>query len=165
MLRKTAICLSALVLLTAIVAAASPDFSGKWVMNKAKSEFRFGPDGPVPDVTMSVQQGTDSIKVSQTFAGEQGEFNQEFDLKINGAAQEIQGFANQPAKASAKWDASVLVVLVLDISQDFQGGDTSGTFTVNERWELSADGKTLTIVTKLTGPMGDMNSKRVMEKQ
>jgi len=56
-------------------------------------------------------------------------------------------------------------VLVLDISQDFQGGDTSGTFTVNERWELSPDGKTLTIVTKLTGPMGDMNSKRVMEKQ
>ncbi len=162
MLRKTAICLSAIVLLTAMVAAASPDFSGKWVMNKAKSEFRFGPDGPVPDVTMSVQQSADSIKVSQTFAGEQGEFNQDFDLKINGATQEIQGFANQPAKASAKWDASVLV---LDISQDFQGGDASGTFSVNERWELSPDGKTLTIVTKLTGPMGDMNSKRVMEKQ
>ncbi len=162
MLRKTAICLSAIVLLTAMVGAASPDFSGKWVMNKAKSEFRFGPDGPVPDVTMSVQQSADSIKVSQTFAGEQGEFNQDFDLKINGVTQQIQGFANQPAKASAKWDASVLV---LDISQDFQGGDTSGTFTVNERWELSPDGKTLTIVTKLTGPMGDMNSKRVMEKQ
>jgi carbon monoxide dehydrogenase subunit G len=109
-----------------------------------------------------VQHAADSIKVAQTFAGENGEFNQEFDLKINGVAQEIKGFADQPAKASAKWDASVLV---LDISQDFQGGDTSGTFKVNERWELSADGKTLTIVTKLTGPMGDMNSKRVMEKQ
>ncbi len=162
MLRKSAVCLSVILLVSSIVCAATPDFSGKWVMNKEKSEFSMGPDSPTPDVTMTVQQAADSIKVAQTFAGANGEFNQEFDLKINGVAKEIKGFADQPAKASAKWDASVLV---LDISQDFQGGDTSGTFKVNERWELSADGKILTIVTKVTGPMGDMNSRRVMEKQ
>jgi len=154
--------LSVMVLLIAVVWAATPDFSGKWVMNKEKSEFRLGPDGPVPDITMTVEQTADSIKVSQTFAGENGEFSQEFNLKTNGVSQEIQGFANQPAKASAKWEGAALVV---DISQDFQGGDASGTFTVHEQWGLSADGKTLTIVGKFTGPMGEMNSKRVMEKQ
>jgi len=162
MLRKSAVYLSVILLVSSIVYAATPDFSGKWVMNKAKSEFRMGPDGPTPNVTLSVQQAADSIKVSQTFSGENGEFNQEFDLKINGQVQEIQGFGNQPAKASAKWEASALL---FDFTQEFQGGDASGTFKANERWELSADGKTLTIVTKLTGPMGEMNSKRVMEKQ
>ncbi len=40
-----------------------------------------------------------------------------------------------------------------------------GTMKTNERWELSADGKTLTISTKMQGPMGESEIKRVMEKQ
>ncbi len=162
MLKKSAVCLSVILLVSSIVCAAAPDFSGKWVMNKAKSEFKMGPDSPTPDVTLSVQQAADSIKVSQKFAGENGEFQQEYSLKINGVVQEIQGFGNQPAKASAKWDASVLVI---DMTQDFSGGDTQGTFKANERWEMSADGKTITILTKINGPMGEMSAKRVMEKQ
>ncbi len=96
-------------LIATVALAASPDFSGKWVINKEKSNFRFGPDGPTPDVTMTIEQAADAIKVKTHMSTERGDFDRDFTL--------------------------------------------------------NPDGKTLTINSKMQGPMGEFESKRVMEKQ
>lgn len=149
--------------LIAVVAyAASPDFSGKWVINKEKSNFRFGPDGPTPDVTMTIEQAADSIKVKTHMSTERGDFDRDYTLTPDGQTREMPWFMNRPAKVTAKWDGTALV---LDSVQEMQGGQMEGTMKTTERWELSADGKTLTIASKMQGPMGEFDSKRVMEKQ
>jgi hypothetical protein len=43
----------------------------------------------------------------------------------------------------------------------FNGADV----TLNDRWSLSADGKTLTIQRHVTSPMGETDRKIVLEKQ
>ncbi len=149
-------------LIATVAVAASPDFSGKWVINKEKSNFRFGPDGPTPDLTLAIEQTADSIKVHQHMSTERGDRDRDFTLTPDGQTRDIPWFMDRTAKVTAKWEGSVLV---LDVVMEMQGGQMEGTMKTNERWELSADGKTLTIDSKMQGPMGDFDSKRVMEKQ
>ncbi len=98
--------------------AASPDFSGKWVINKEKSNFRFGPDGPVPDVTMTIEQSADSIKVKTHMSSERGDFDRDYTLTPDGQTREMPWIMNRPAKVTAKWDGAALV---LDSIQEMQG--------------------------------------------
>lgn len=150
------------VMITALALAAPPDLSGKWVMNKEKSNFRLGPDGPTPDFTVTIEQTAEAIKVKQHMSSDRGDFDRDFTLTPDGQSREMPWFMNRPAKVTVKWDQAVLLVQAV---QELQGGQMEGTMTTNDRWELSADGKTLTIDTKMQGPMGEWESKRVMEKQ
>lgn len=151
-----------LVVMAGIALAAPPDFSGKWVINKEKSNFRFGPDGPTPDMTMTIEQTADAVKVSQHMSTERGDFDRDFTLNPDGQTREMPWFMNRPAKVTARWEGAALLV---DSMAEMQGGQMQGTMKTSERWQLSADGKTLTIDSKMQGPMGEFDSKRVMEKQ
>jgi len=146
-------------MITTLVLAAPPDFSGKWVINKEKSDFRLGPDGPTPDFSMTITQSAASIDIKQKISTEQGEFEREYKLIPDGQAHETPWFMNRPAQVTSKWDGSVLV---LEAVQETQEGDKA---TTKDRWELSADGKTLTMTSSMQSPMGEWNSKRVMDKQ
>ncbi len=146
-----------------LVFAANPDFSGNWVLNKDKSNYRMGRDGgATPDINLTVQQTADSVAVKQQVTNERGTRDSEYTLKTDGAEQEIPGFMGRTSKATAKWEGNVLVV---DTVSQFEREGEQITIKSNDRWELSADGKTLTITGKTSTPMGERESSRVFEKK
>ena len=146
-----------------MVFAANPDFSGNWALNKDKSNYRMGRDGgATPDINMTVAQTAEAISVKQQVTTERGTRDSEYTLKTNGEEQEIPGFMGRTSKATAKWEGSVLVV---DTVSQFEREGEQITIKSNERWELSADGKTLTIAGKSSTPMGDRETSRVFEKK
>jgi hypothetical protein len=161
MSRKVSVGLFVLVLLGGALWAA-PDFSGKWVLNKDKSEYTMGRGGSTPDVTMTVEQSGDTLKVHQRLSGEFGDRDTDYTLQINGQSQEIQGMMGQPAQATAKWDGNALVV---ETKQEVQRDNFQGTISNTDRWELSADGKVLTISGKGSTPRGERVNKRVFDKK
>jgi len=63
-----------------------------------------------------------------------------------------------PIKSTLKWDGDTLLI---DAKGQF--GDTE--FTGQEKWTLSDDGKTLTIVRHFKSSMGEDGHKLVFEKQ
>ncbi len=62
------------------------------------------------------------------------------------------------SKVTPKWEGDVLVVTTVREGQQ-------GTMTSTERWEVSADGKTLTIASKNQSPRGEIKNKMVYQKQ
>lgn len=145
------------VIATALVSLAlsAPDFSGKWVLNKDQSEMRTR-DGQKPDITMTVEQTADTLKVKQESSIEF--MNREYSLKLNGEPTEVPGRRGGSQKMTAAWEGDVLVVTSV---REFDGN----TMTSTDRWQLSADGKVLTVAGKRQTPGGDFESKMVYDKQ
>jgi len=136
------------------LAFAAPDFSGKWALNKDQSQMRTR-DGATPDITLTVEQTAETLKVKQESSMDY--MNREYTLKLNGEPTEVPG-RRGPQKMTAAWEGDVLVVTTV---REFDGN----TMTSTDRWQLSADGKVLTVDGKRQTPGGDFESKMVYEKQ
>ncbi len=150
-----------LVLLVPVVYAQHSDFSGTWVLDKAKSDFQMGRGGGTPDITLKVKQTGDTIKVNEQFSSEMGSRDRAYTLKINGEEQQIQGFMGRPATATAQWDGSKLVV---STTMSFERQGQKMEMASDDTWSLSQDGKVLTIDTTMESSFGTRTSKRVFDK-
>ncbi|RPI24118.1 MAG: hypothetical protein EHM61_18010 [Acidobacteria bacterium] len=155
MFKRTSLAFFLLVVLTGMALSAPPDFSGKWVLNKDQSEMRTR-DGEKPDITMTIEQAADTLKAKQESSVEF--MNREYTYKLNGETQEVAGRGGRMSKVTPKWEGDVLVVTTVREGQQ-------GTMTSTERWQLSADGKTLTIAGKNQSSRGEFESKMVYQKQ
>ncbi|RPJ58988.1 MAG: hypothetical protein EHM23_15650 [Acidobacteria bacterium] len=155
MSKKTSLAFIVMVVFCSLLLAAPPDFSGKWVLNKDQSEMRTR-DGEKPDITMTIEQAADTLKVKQESSSEF--MNREYSYKLNGETQEVEGRGGRMSKVTPKWEGDVLVVSTVREGQQ-------GTTTSTERWQLSADGKTLTIAGKNQSPRGEFESKMIYQKQ
>ncbi|MFB3905085.1 MAG: hypothetical protein ACE15E_16670 [Acidobacteriota bacterium] len=153
MLKKTSLAFVVVIALCSLVLSA--DFSGKWVLNKDQSEMRTR-NGEKPDITMTIEQTGDTLKVKQESSIEF--MNREYSYKLNGETQEVPGRGGRVSKVTPKWEGDVLVVTTVREGQQ-------GTMTSTERWQLSADGKILTIAGKNQSPRGEFESKMVYDKQ
>ena len=137
-------------------AAAKVNFAGDWKMNPAKSEF--GPNYPAPQrQTMKITHEDPKLKVNLDQAGERGEFSAEFNYTTDGkeCSNQIMGNA---VKSVLNWDGDALTF------------HTTATFnenniTLDDRWTLSEDGKTLTIKRHFKGGEREADQKIVLEKQ
>lgn len=141
--------------LTVALAAAPPNLSGTWKGNMAKSDF-----GQMPAPTSfsaKIDHKDPSLKVATTFVGDQGEMAFEMTLSTDGTetTNQMGSFA---IKSKAKWEGSALMV-------QSKASTDNGEFTTKEKWTLSEDGKTLTIVRTFSGPQGDMTQTVVHDKQ
>lgn len=135
--------------------AGRPDFSGVWKLNGDKSDF--GPM-PKPDkYEAKIDHKDPEMKVTTTQAGEQGERTTDAVFSTDGK-ETTNKMGPTEMKSKAKWDGSVLVI---DSKLDFQGNEIS----INEKWNLSEDGKTVTIDRMINAPQGDLALKFIMEKQ
>jgi len=135
--------------------AAPPNLSGSWKMNISKSDF-----GPMPAFTSMVtkiQHAEPNLKMSTTFSGEQGERTFDRTLTTDGA-ESTSEFGPMVFKSKCRWEGGTLLV-------DSVGSSDSGEFTVKEKWTLSEDGKTLTLVRTWSGPQGEMTQTMVHESQ
>jgi hypothetical protein len=141
--------------LAALAAQAKPNFAGDWKLNSAKSEFG---QFPAPSsLTEKITQDDTAIKLSVKMSSDNGDMNFDSSYNMDGTETTNQ-FGPSEMKSKAAWDGDSLVI------------NTKGTFGDNEmtfkdKWDLSADGKTITISRHWSSSMGEMDQKLVLEKQ
>lgn len=129
---------------------ARPDFSGTWVLDLKKSNYdnQYVSGSPTRSVTLVISHGEPEIKVTRTFALLDGEERTaEFVYYTDGRGEknEIVGrdrvSLGGTAASESKWKGARLVIRGTEHVKAF-GDVTRVDFT--EKWELSADGNTLT---------------------
>jgi hypothetical protein len=136
-------------------AQAKPNFTGTWKLNVSKSDFGAM---PAPDSrTDKITHEDPDLKDSTTQSGQMGEVSAELKYSTDGKETTNMVRGNE-VKSTAKWDGDELAI---DGKASFNGADVS----LKDRWSLSADGKTLTILRHVTSPMGETDQKIVLEKQ
>jgi hypothetical protein len=86
-----------------------------------------------------------------------GEVTAEMKYSTDGK-ETTSSIRDNQIKSTAKWEGDELVIAG---KTSFEGGDV----TLADRWSLSADGKTLTILRHVNSPMGETDQKIVLERQ
>ncbi|HEX8636125.1 MAG TPA: hypothetical protein VF703_18530 [Pyrinomonadaceae bacterium] len=150
--------------LVVAAAAAKADFSGKWVMDKTKSEGL----PPTVEQTMTVAQTGDKIELETKITTPQGERVVKDSYTADGKETEFTPQGPQGAmgkgKRTAKWSADGAVLEVSETAT-LQGPNGPDEVSATRKWTLAADGKTLTIELSFSGEQGMQKTKRVFVKQ
>jgi hypothetical protein len=140
----------ALLFLAASLPMLAADFSGRWMLNTAKSQFG---QFPAPEVMLRSVQLTGAQLVMTTYQkGAQGEVTTELKYSTDG----------KPATNGASTGIARMAgeTLVIESSREAQGAK----LTQRDVWSLSADGKTLTVESRITLPNGAFDVKQVFER-
>jgi hypothetical protein len=140
--------------------AQKPDFSGKWVLDPAKSEMGGGPGGggggrqgggtPAP---LTITQTAAEL----TFETTMGENVMKTVYKLDGKESVNEGRGGMKSTLVSKWDGAKLVTT---IKRETQQGTRESTETLS----LGADG-TLVRETTSQGQSGPTTRKMVYNKQ
>ncbi len=147
-----------------VAAAAKADFSGKWVMDKTKSE------GVPPDMeqTMTITQTGDKIDLETKVNGPNGERVIKDSYTVDGKETDFTPQGRQGAmgkgKRTAKWSADSSALEVSETAT-LNGPNGPDEISATRKWTLAADGKTLTIELTFSGEQGMQKTKRVFVKQ
>jgi len=138
------------------------NFSGEWKLNETKSDL--GQFGPYAPRTIKVQQKADSITISKTAPGFNGEdVTLAETLPFDGKEVESTVFGTSKRKASAKWsDDGQTLTITYNLMLDFNGQTTEIKGT--ETWTLADGGKTLVSQNNSSSSFGDIQAKGVYEK-
>jgi hypothetical protein len=147
-------------------AAAKADFSGKWVMDKTKS------DGVAPGVefSLNITQAGDKIEVETTVKSPQGERVVKDAFIADGKEVEFtpplppQPGVTGKGKRTTKWAADGMGLEVSEAAT-LEGPQGSDEISATRKWTLAADGKTLTIEMAFSGEQGSQKTKRVFVRQ
>ena len=170
----------------AVGAAAPTNFAGTWALDKAKSKDLPPPMQNVKSYTLTVaqdaQQLTADTKIERGDNAEGGVPGmggpgggrrgggmgmmgpQNVAYKLDGSETTLDTGGRGAATAKAEWqNGGKTLKLTVRRTFNFQGNDVTATTT--ELWDLSADGKTLTIQRTNESPRGTMSSTLVFNKQ
>ena len=119
-------------------ATATPDFSGTWVLNLAKSTLP--KDGPIKSQTIVIDNKKSTIVIHYKTDGKKSTETYTPDGKKRVALNMPSG----QLTSSASWNDSVLVIeSTLDIKVPNATVVVTGLKPVIDTWTLSADGRTL----------------------
>jgi hypothetical protein len=152
---KRFLAILAVLALAALPVLAKPNFSGDWKLNVSKSSFGQmpAPSSMTNKITHEDPKLTSHVKQS----GEMGDFEFDSNYTTDGKECSNEMFGN-PLKSTLKWDGDTLLI-------DTKGKFGDNDFTGQDKWTLSDDGKTLTIVRLFKSSMGEGEQKLVFEKQ
>jgi hypothetical protein len=142
-------------LLAAGQAQAKPNFSGEWKLNISKSEY-----GPMPAPTSrtdKIAHADPSLEVTTTQSSPNGDATVKMKYATDGGetSNELRGNA---LKSTSKWDGDTLVI---STKATFGGAD----ITLLDKWNISDEGKVLTVSRHIVSPQGELDQKMVFEKQ
>ncbi len=155
MVRKRDFAMLAVLALAALPALAKPNFSGDWKLNVSKSSFG---QMPAPgSMTNKITHEDPKLAVHTRQSGEMGEFELDASYTTDGKECSNDMFGN-PMKSALKWEGDTLLI-------DAKGKFGDNDFSMQDKWTLSDDGKTLTIVRLFKSSMGEGEQKLVFEKQ
>lgn len=111
--------------------AAKPNFSGRWELDKAKSDF--GGAGPTPkDITMQIDQKGKNIALTMTFITPNGEIRNPEKLRTDGVPT-VNVIRGHKLTMITRWRGDSLVT----ITRDPQGHE------LIETRSLAEDGKVM----------------------
>ena len=154
------------VLVVGSVSAAGTDFSGTWVLDKAKSEGLQGRMASV-DQTWAVTQDAKTFTVDKSFTGgEQPIPSQKTTYNLDGSETSMEMTGRLPGKAAlkAKWQGDGKILELNSVLKaNVQGNDV--TITTTEHWELADGGKTLKVHRVSENPRGTQESKLTFTKK
>lgn len=157
---STGAALAILLSATAGAQNATPNFTGTWNLDVAKSDF--GPMPPPDSVVHVVEHKEPSLKIVTTQKGAQGEVTNErlvtTDGKDNVNKMRMGPGVEQDVKSTSKWNGKALAT---SSSFDVQGNSIE----FSDSWTLSDDGKVLTIVLAIKSPQGEFAATTVYNKQ
>src|SRR5207248_682664 len=135
---------------------AKPNFSGRWRMVKDKSDFG---GFKAPDIIVRVIEHRDptlNVHTVQTSAGKTSTVDVSY---FTDGSETTNSMSGRDAVSKAFWDLPALVIRTK--TKDSKGEDEA----VEDRWELSDDGQTLTISSHITTPKGQVDMKLVCQKE
>ena len=165
---KSKIVMTSLVILALALgsgfAATKANFTGTWVMDKAKSEGV--PDGV--EQTMTLTQAGDTLTLENKIVSDQGNITINDTYNINGKEVEFSQKRNDvvgKGKRTSTWSADGNGFdSTEDIKFETPDGETI-TQHVTRKWILAADGKSFTVDLNATGPNGTSHTKRTFVKK
>jgi hypothetical protein len=183
-MRKTICALSllgALVLASAVNAAAPTSFAGTWALDKSKSQGLSSRDQGADSVSWTITQTDKEITIEQKVTGGamasgggpggpggggrgggMGGGPRTYNLDGSETTADM-GRGKAVRKASWSKDGKTLE---LSSKSTFQGQDGAEvTSTSNDKMQLSGDGKTLTVIRHSESPRGTQDTTYVFTKQ
>jgi hypothetical protein len=136
--------------------AAKPNFSGRWRMDPARSEFaKFNK----PDIVVQVVDHHDptlNVHTVETTGKRTSTADVSYFTDGTVSNNIING---RDAQSKAYWDGPALVIRTTE--KDSKGEDV----VIEDRWELSSDGDTLIRTSHITTPRGEADLKLVSSKE
>jgi len=139
-----------------VQAQAKTDFSGTWKLNAGKSDF--GPIPPPDSMVEKITHQDPSLKANvASTGGPQGDMTYDVTYTTDGK-ECVNHIGEGELKSTLNWDGDDLVV-------ESKGSFGGNEFTAKGRWNLSSDGKTLTVTQHLSSAMGEADMKTVFDKQ
>ncbi|MEN9686082.1 MAG: hypothetical protein RLZZ28_1868 [Bacteroidota bacterium] len=141
------------------------NFSGSWVLNESKSELgQFGARGASSKI--EVDQKSESVTINRTGVSfSTGEtIVSGVTLPNDGKEVESMFLGSSKMKSSLKWAAdgnSFAISYSIAFEMNGQTFDITG----NEKWSLGADGKSIVLLTTLSTPQGEIETKALYDKQ
>ena len=143
-------------------AAAKPDYSGTWVLDKDRSFS----NPPGLEQTLTIVQTGDLIKLESKQKTAQGERVINETYSLNGKEVEFAPPGGQPdakGKRTATWLADGRIVINDKVTSTTPKGPVTQETT--RKWRLSSDGRTLTIDYYIDDQRGSFELKRIFVKQ
>ena len=146
------------------VASAQENFSGTWVLDKTRSSNI----SPATDISMTIVQKGEKVTISHRLVLPRGVITPKDTYVLNGATQRVT--LDGPNDTRAKGNR-----MAKRIGGGFETYE-EGTFTherfpdgitvkTSRKWQLSPDGKTITLeITRVTN-FGTNHSRRLFTKQ
>ena len=133
-----------------------PDFTGTWVLDASAGNYgRFNPEAARGGVTLVVTHREPEITVTRKFVVGGQERTQQLVYYTDGRGESNPAMtAEQFFKSKTKWSGRKLVTT---ISNRAYAGTNAQFIDTEEKWELSADGDTLTLLTSTRPPPNTSN--------
>jgi len=138
---------------------ARPDLSGTWNIDLVKSDF--GPMPPPESIVQVIVHKDPALRVSSTVKNQTGTISNERNLTTDGKENTYtlkNPAGEQAVKSTSTWSGAKLLTTM---KVDAQGV----TIDINDAWELSADGKVLTMTRDIKTAQGNFTQKSVYNKQ
>jgi len=137
------------------------NFSGTWTLDESASELgQFGARGAYSKIV--IDQSAESIKMTLSGAGFDGSNYEIVETHAVGKESQNTGIMNSKKTSTLSWDGDQRFKVDIKLSLEFNGQSLD--LTGVEKWEISADGKTLTLNSTITTPQGEMSTKAVYRK-
>jgi hypothetical protein len=146
------------------LAQGKADFSGAWKMNVEKSDPMGGGGGggggggAMRDAVTTITQTATELTIVTKF----GENSRTITYKLDGSESVNPGMRGGETKSKVKWDGASLVI---ESVSNVTGPNGDMQVTSKEVRSLSADGKTMTVVSTRQGQNGETTRKTVFDKQ
>lgn len=122
-----------------------PNFSGRWVSESLKDYSDRKSLDPDQKTELIVSQSATELRVKESTGGKRGSSSRDSIYYLDGRGESNKGFTDgfmYESKTVVK-DKKLLIEAAVVLPKT----NTKSNFAKNDEWELSADGKTLTIRT------------------